>query len=99
MTIAAVHVDPQQEPVFPVSTVNTPDPLDSVAWLPLTLKLETPVVGFTIGDLLHLTGGSVVASACSRSSDVPLRVNQLLIGWVEFEANDDRLRARITDLA
>jgi flagellar motor switch/type III secretory pathway protein FliN len=28
---------------------------------------------------------------------VPLRVNQLLIGWTEFEVVEDRLAVRITE--
>jgi flagellar motor switch/type III secretory pathway protein FliN len=68
-------------------------------WLPCTLTLDLPVVGFTIGDLLTLTKGSVVETACHHTSDVPLRVNQLLIGWTEFEVVGDRLAVRITDQA
>jgi flagellar motor switch/type III secretory pathway protein FliN len=75
------------------------DPLDSMPWLPCTLSLDLPVVGFTIGDLLTLTKGSIVETSCHHTSDVPLRVNQLLIGWTEFEVVGDRLAVRITDQA
>ena len=75
------------------------DPLDSIPWLPCTLTLELPVVRFTIGDLLTLTTGSIVETACHHTSDVPLRVNKLLIGWTEFEVIGDRLAVRITDQA
>jgi flagellar motor switch/type III secretory pathway protein FliN len=75
------------------------DLLDSMPWLPCTLSLDLPVVRFTIGDLLTLTKGSVVETACHHTSDVPLRVNQLLIGWTEFEVIGDRLAVRITDQA
>jgi flagellar motor switch/type III secretory pathway protein FliN len=40
-----------------------------------------------------------VETACSYTSDVPLRVNRLLIGWTEFSVIGDRLAVRITDLA
>jgi len=73
------------------------DPLDAVPWLPCTLTLELPVVRFTIGDLLSLKPGSIVETACHHTSDVPLRVNQLLIGWTEFEVVGDRLAVRITE--
>lgn len=78
---------------------NSSDLLDSMPWLPCTLALEIPVVRFTIGDLLALSTGSVVETGCHHTSDVPLRVNRLLIGWTEFEVIDDRLAVRITDLA
>jgi flagellar motor switch/type III secretory pathway protein FliN len=68
-------------------------------WLPCTLTLDVPVVRFTVGDLLKLTTGSIVETACHHTSDVPLRVNQLLIGWTEFDVIDDRLAVRITDQA
>jgi len=53
----------------------------------------------TIGDLLTLAKGSIVETACHHTSDVPLRVNHLLIGWTEFEVVGDRLAVRITDQA
>jgi flagellar motor switch/type III secretory pathway protein FliN len=75
------------------------DLLDTMPWLPCTLTLEIPVVRFTIGDLLALTKGSIVETACHHTSDVPLRVNQLLIGWTEFDVIGDRLAVRITEQA
>jgi flagellar motor switch/type III secretory pathway protein FliN len=75
------------------------DPLDGMPWLPCTLSLEVPVVRFTIADLLALTKGSIVETACHYTSDVPLRVNKVLIGWTEFEVVGDRLAVRITDQA
>lgn len=75
------------------------DLLESMPWLPCTLTLEIPVVRFTIGDLLALRKGSIVETACHHTSDVPLRVNQLLIGWTEFDVIGDRLAVRITEQA
>ncbi|HEX4322520.1 MAG TPA: FliM/FliN family flagellar motor C-terminal domain-containing protein [Acidobacteriaceae bacterium] len=75
------------------------DPLDNMLWLPCTLSLDVPVVRFTVGDLLLLNTGSIVETACHHTSDIPLRVNQLLIGWTEFEAVGDRLAVRITSQA
>ncbi len=79
------------------SSSNAGPLLDRMPWLPCTLTVEVPVVGLTISDLLRLTRGSIIASTCHQTSDVPLRVNRLLIGWTEFEVMDDRLAARITD--
>jgi flagellar motor switch/type III secretory pathway protein FliN len=73
------------------------DLLESIPWLPCNLTLELPVVHFTIGDLLSLQKGSIVETACHHTSDVPLRVNQMLIGWTEFEVVGDRLAVRITE--
>lgn len=88
-----------QEKFPQAATPNGTDPLDSLPWLPCTLSLEVPAVRFTIGDLLLLTKGSIVETACHQTSDLPLRVNQLLIGWTEFEVIGDRLAVRITDQA
>ena len=90
------HVDELRRPDAPTHQV---DPLDTIPWLPCTLSLELPVVRFTIGDLLTLAKGSIVETACHHTSDVPLRVNHLLIGWTEFEVIDDRLAVRITEQA
>lgn len=78
---------------------NETDRLDRMPWLPCTLSVDLPLVQFTIGDLLRLTEGSIVETACHQTSDVPLRVNHLLIGWTEFEVIGDRLAVRITDQA
>jgi flagellar motor switch/type III secretory pathway protein FliN len=85
--------------VVPIAPAAAQDPIDTMPWIPCTLSLELPVVRFTIGDLLSLTQGSVVETACHQTSDVPLRVNQLLIGWTEFEVVGDKLAVRITDQA
>jgi flagellar motor switch/type III secretory pathway protein FliN len=90
------ELKPEPTPALPS---NPPDGLDAMPWLPCTLSLEVPVVGFTIRDLLDLTKGSIVETACHHTSDVPLRVNRLLIGWTEFEVIGNRLAVRITDQA
>jgi len=73
------------------------DRLDSIPWLPCTLTVEVPVVHFTIADLLGMKEGTIVETGCHHTSDLPLRVNQLLIGWTEFEVVGDRLAVRITE--
>ena len=100
MSTAAHNLNPQPvEPPVPVEQPSTTDLLDTMPWLPCTLTLEVPVVRFTIGDLLALTEGSIVETSCHHTSDVPLRVNQLLIGWTEFDVIGDRLAVRITEQA
>jgi flagellar motor switch/type III secretory pathway protein FliN len=73
------------------------EPIDNLGWLPCTLTVEVPVVRFTIADLLDLHEGSIVETACHHTSDVPLRVNRMLIGWTEFEVVGDRLAIRVTE--
>ncbi len=80
----------------PAAAERSPKKL--VPWLPCTLALEVPVVGFTVGSLLALAEGSLVQTACSQSSDIPLNVNGVLMAWTEFEVMGDRLAARITEL-
>ncbi|MGA2570206.1 MAG: FliM/FliN family flagellar motor C-terminal domain-containing protein [Terracidiphilus sp.] len=85
------------KPVAADASAGSKDPLDSLSWLPCTLTVEVPAVHFTIADLLGLKEGAVVETNCHHTSDLPLRVNQLLIGWTEFEVAGDRLAVRITE--
>ena len=71
---------------------------ERLPWLPCTLALEVPVVGFTVGSLLRLRPGSLVQTSCHQSTDIPLQVNGMLMAWTEFEVVGERLAARITDL-
>ena len=75
------------------------DALRRFDWLPCRLSLEIPVSEFTLGDLLRLQKGSVVATTIRSTEEVPLNVNQQLIAWIQFEMIGDRLAARITELA
>lgn len=100
MSSAAQQHDPETlEMARPPAAIETEDLLDTMPWLPCNLSLEIPVVRFTIADLLALTQGAVVETACHHTSDVPLRANRVLIGWTEFEVIGDRLAVRITDQA
>ncbi|MBZ5653728.1 MAG: FliM/FliN family flagellar motor C-terminal domain-containing protein [Acidobacteriia bacterium] len=75
------------------------DPVASYGWLPCRLSLEIAVTRFTVADLLRLTKGSIVETAHHNASDIPLRVNGVLLGWTEFEVIGNRLAVRITELA
>lgn len=99
MSSAAQNLEGNQAKPFiaePVSTTQD-DPVDGLSWLLCQLTLELPVPHFTIADLLGLREGSIVETASHHTSDVPLRVNKLLVGWTEFEAVGDRLAVRITE--
>ncbi len=67
--------------------------------LPCQISLEIPVPGFTVSTLLRLAPNDVITSGWLQGSDVPLRVNGKIIGWTEFEVIDDRLAARLTQIA
>ena len=84
-------------PAAPEENTNPADRLDGMPWLPCTLTVEVPVARFTIADLLGMKEGTIVETSCHCTSDVPLRVNRLLIGWTEFEVVGDRLAVRITE--
>ena len=95
----AINVEPAANPVTDVRALELPDPAEALPWLPCTVTLELPLVGFTIGDLSKLAIGTVVTTACPRNSDMPLYVNGQLIGWTELEVIEDRLAVRIMEIA
>lgn len=96
-------MDAAVQPAKPVAAKDaaavTKDPAAQFGWLPCQLSLDLPVSGFTVGNLLRLSKGSIVETASHHADDVPVRVNGLLIGWAEFEVIEDRLAIRITELA
>lgn len=100
MSTAAQKFDPlPAAPSAPSPAANDAELLATMPWLPCTVTLDVPVPQFTIGDLLGLAVGSIVATACHHTSDIPLRVNNLLIGWTEFDVVGHRLAVRITEQA
>jgi len=92
----------QPKPEVPV--VRPPaDPLAErwvrVEALPCVLSVEIPVPGFTVADLVQLERGGIVATRWTVGQDVPLRANDQLIAWSEFEVVQNRLAVRLTELA
>ncbi len=69
------------------------------SWLPCRLTSEIAVAGFTVGDLMSVEVGSIVATRTPTSSDVLVRVNGELIGRAELDAVGDRFAVRMTELA
>lgn len=69
------------------------------SWLPCRLTSEIAVAAFTVGDLMSLEMGSVVATGTPTSSDVMVRVNGELIGRAELDVVGERFAVRITELA
>lgn len=100
MSTAAQKLDPQGAgPATPTVAGDEGDLLETMPWLPCKLTLDVPVTQFTIANLLELAVGSIVETSCHQTSDLPLRVNNLLIGWTEFNVIGDRLAVRITEQA
>jgi flagellar motor switch/type III secretory pathway protein FliN len=100
MTVATQNVEPQATGSYTPAAepVKEREPVELLPWLPCTLALEVPIVKLTVGSLLSMKAGSLIESAWHQSTDIPLRVNGLLMAWTEFEVVGDRLAARITDL-
>jgi Flagellar motor switch/type III secretory pathway protein len=98
MSIVAQSTNPNSDAyqVIDAKPVQV-EPIDTMGWLPCTLTVEVPVARFTIADLLNLRVGAIVETACRHTSDVPLRVNRMLIGWTEFDVVGDRLAIRVTE--
>ena len=75
-----------------------PDPWRRLCWLPCEFSVEVSLEHFTVGELLRLQPGSIVASGWSSSAEIPLCANGQRIGWAEFEVVNERIGARITQL-
>jgi flagellar motor switch/type III secretory pathway protein FliN len=81
-----------------VSSDGVADKWQQLWWVPCELSLHVPVAQFTVGELLRLRPGGVVATAWSRGTEIPLHANGQLIGWAEFEPVGGHIGARITEL-
>ncbi len=75
-----------------------PDDWVDALVLPCQLSVEIKVPRFTIRNLLDLRVNSVINSGERHGTHVPLRVNQRIIGWAEFDVVDDRLAVRLTEM-
>jgi flagellar motor switch protein FliN/FliY len=100
----AAAAQPKPETAIPVVAVDPvggrgADPWLRLEALPCLLTIEIPLPGFTIADLLHLVRGRIVASGWIVGQDVPLRINDELVAWSEFEVVQNHLAVRLTELA
>ncbi|MFZ1132488.1 MAG: FliM/FliN family flagellar motor C-terminal domain-containing protein [Terriglobales bacterium] len=95
---AAAQPKPEASAATPLS-----DPLaerwQRLELLPCLLTIEILLPGFTVADLVHLEPGRIIASRWTVGQDIPLRINDELIAWSEFEIVQNRLAVRLTELA
>jgi len=69
------------------------------SWLPCRLTSEIAVTGFTVGDLMSLEVGSVVATRTPTTAEVLARVNGEVVARAELDAVGNHFAVRITELA
>ncbi len=95
--MATAQVAPVRQEA-PQAKQRVPSPIDAYLWLRCKTTAEIPVPGFTVGHLLNLRVGNVVKTATPVANDVPVRANNIPLGWGRFEVAGERLVVRITEL-
>ncbi len=63
------------------------------------LRVEIPIPGFRVRNLLQLAKGAIIGTQWCLSTEVPLSANGQLIAWTEFEVAGENLAVRVTELA
>jgi flagellar motor switch/type III secretory pathway protein FliN len=96
--MASARVAPIRPTPQPQSE-QTVNPVESFHWLTCKATTEIPVPHFTVGNLMSLKTGAVIASATSSTSDIPVYINKILLGKGQIEVVEKRLTIRITELA
>ena len=66
--------------------------------LPCHLCVALDVPHFTIRDLLELSVNSLVDTRRREGTHVPVLVNEVMVGWAEFDVIDGRLAVRMTEM-
>ena len=67
--------------------------------LRLQMDVRVRVHSLRVADLLSLARGSVVESEHNHTQDVPVRCDDVVLMWAEFEVIDQKLAVRITRVA
>ena len=65
--------------------------------LPCHLRVEAPIVVFTVADLLGLAPGSIVRSSQKAGGCAAVQVNGQVIAQGEFDVVEDMLAIRLTE--
>jgi flagellar motor switch/type III secretory pathway protein FliN len=97
MTTATIS--PELEAKAPPDMLHDPELWGPMLELPCALALELAIPDFTVADLLRLQQGDLLDTGWAQSEDVPVRINDELIAWAEFEAIDGSLGMRVTEWA
>ena len=89
-------------PTLTPPVLNSPRVLSASAWeevhlLPCTLAVQLPVPHFTVRELLRMTRGTVVNTEWIQGRDLPVSVNQRIIGSAEFDVVHEHLAVRLTE--
>jgi flagellar motor switch/type III secretory pathway protein FliN len=98
---AVISLKAMAQKELPAETTSQPASVERwrrLWWLPCQLTVDVPLARFTVGELLRLQKGSIVSTDCSRSAEIPLSVDGQIVGWAEFDAVDEHIAARITEL-
>ena len=66
--------------------------------LPCQVSVEVEIPRFTVSALLELHVDSVVDSGHRHGAHIPVRVNQQVVGWAEFDVAEDNLAVRLTEM-
>ena len=69
-----------------------------VSRLPVMLSVRIPLTRLKVRDLLSLESGRLLESTWSQTSDVPLSVGEVRLGWSEFEVSGQQIGVRLTQL-
>jgi len=67
-------------------------------WLPCRLSVALQVPKLTVGDLLDMELDSVIDCRVSEDTPLPVWVNEVIVGWAEFDVVGKRRAVRITEL-
>lgn len=73
--------------------------LEELHQLPMRLVLEVEVTDFTVGTLMGLQPGAILATAAQQNEDLMLQVNGQPVGPVKFDVTGDNLAVRLTGIA
>lgn len=66
--------------------------------LPMTLAVRITLNRLKVSDLLVLEKGQVLESQWPQTSDVPLSVGEVRLGWSELEICGQQIGVRLTQL-
>lgn len=77
---------------------SAPDVWADLLGLPCELSVALPVSGCAVADLLALGSSAVIDSDTREGTSLPIWVNDVMVGWGEFEVVGSRRAIRITEL-